>query len=44
MDFNHYEDSDYDEDYDELLLLADELDAQLEEDEIESQQSRTLIN
>ena len=42
MDFDHYED--YDEDYDELLLLADELDAQLEEDEIESQQSRTLIS
>ena len=34
----------YDEDYDVLLLLAGELDAQLEGDEIESQQSSTLIN
>ena len=34
----------YDEDYDVLLLLAGELDAQLEGDEIESQQSCTLIN
>ena len=41
MNFNQYEDNN--EDYEELIALADELDAQLEQDE-GIQQSRTSFN